>query len=437
MTSPLSAPSSAQAAVGQVRSGETICSSGAGSFPLRYFEALTAREDLRDVVVGHPMRQYDLASPLDYVDEASAGRFFHISDFTWDRTIREAVRSGRASYRPANPHQQPRDWQRAYPTGTFVSSVSSPDKHGYVSLGAFGGLGKAFLDATNASQVVFEINAQQPRVLGRVSVPLAVATHYYDVDYELPQVKLSATTSEEDTRIAEHVAELIPDGATLQLGVGTIPDIVARLLVDSGKRHLGIHSENFGDSIVDLIEAGVVDNSRKSSYQGLSVCTLALGTNRTYRFLDDNPGVQMLPMTYVNNPDVIAQGTIPIAVNATLMVDLSGQCASESIGAAHYSGTGGQWEFIHGANQSNDGRGILTLKSTAKSGAISTIVPMLPEGSAVTVPRNEGATIVTEFGTADLRGRSVHDRAKNLIGIAHPKFRDQLAAEARKMGMLR
>jgi acyl-CoA hydrolase len=285
--------------------------------------------------------------------------------------------------------------------------------------------------------VILELNRFQPRVLGQVTISLDDVTDYYEKDYELTQISLSENVpTDTEIRIADNVAELIPNGATIQLGIGAIPDVVSRRLIEARKENLGIHSENFSDTFVDLLEAGVIDNSRKTDYRGVSVCALAVATDRAYRFLDDNPGVAMLPMHFVNDPQTIARNPTPIAVNATLAVDLTGQCASETIGAAHYSGTGGQWEFIHGANHSKDGRGILTLASTAKGGAISTIATMLAPGSAVTIPRNDAPTIVTEYGVADLRGRSIRDRANSLIAIAHPKFRDKLRHEARAVGFL-
>ncbi|GAA1862476.1 acetyl-CoA hydrolase/transferase C-terminal domain-containing protein [Pseudonocardia ailaonensis] len=421
--------------VGRIRPGDVICTSGAGSFPARFFAALGARTDLHDVTIGHPMRQHEIPYAVDYAGGRAAD-LHHISDFTWDAPIRDAIRAGRASYRPENPHRQPASWQRAYPTDVFVTSVSPPDRHGYVSLGAFGGLARSFLDATAPPTVIFEINRHQPRVLGQVSVPLSAATASYEAHYELPQIVLGTETSDADRAIAEHVADLIPDGATIQIGVGAIPDTVARLLVAAGKRHLGIHSENISDSLVELVEAGVVDNSRKQEFRGVTVCTLAVATDRTYRFLDDNPGVHMLPMTYVNDPFVIAANPAPVSVNAAVTVDLMGQCASESIGPAHYSGTGGQWEFVHGAGRADDGRAIVTLASTARNGTLSTIVAQLPQGTPVTIPRNEGPTVVTEYGVADLRGKSVRDRARSLLAITHPDFTDKLRHEAVEAGLL-
>lgn len=432
---PPSIPGEAERLVAEIEDGATICAGGNGSFPLVFLHALAARTDLTDVTLNHPMRCYPFDSATEYVTEGSG--IWHVSDFTWDVEVREAVRSGRASFRPNQPHEAARQWGLRHPTDVFVAQASPPDRHGYLSLGVFGGWSKSYLDHARPARVVLEVNHQQPRVLGDVSVHRDQVDAMFSVDYPLPQVPMSTRASEVDEQIADHVVDMIPDGATLQIGVGNVPDVIVKRLMARGRSGLGIHTENLSDALVDLIESGAADNRAKSLDRGRSVCTLALGTDRVYDFLDDNPGVAMLPTTYVNDPAVIAANPRQHSVNAALMVDLTGQVASESIGVRHFSGTGGQWEFVYGANHSAGGRGIITLTSTAVRGTVSTIVDALPVGAAVTVSRNDAPTIVTEYGAANLRGLSGHERAAALVSIAHPDFRNDLRASARRMGLMR
>jgi acyl-CoA hydrolase len=420
----------------EVDSGAVVCASGNGSFPRRFVEALARRTNVHDVTLNHPMRVYDFDEATDYAGPKRSGAITHVSDFTWDAAIRAGIREGRATFRPNQPHDAAKAWRYAYPVDYYVTQASAPDRHGYVSLGVFGGWSKTFIEHGQPGKLVLEVNARQPRILGGVSIHVSEAYAHYSVDYGLPQALLSAEPTALEERIAENVVDLIPDEATLQIGVGVLPDLIVKKLIEAGKRHLGIHTENLSDTLVDLIETGIVDNSRKAVNRGVTVCTLSLGTDRVYDFLNDNPGVVMLPVDYVNDPSVIASNPRQVSVNATLAVDLSGQCASETIGPLHYSGTGGQWEFLYGASRSEGGRGIVTLPSTAKNGTLSTIVSVLPAGAAVTVPRNDAPTIVTEYGVADLRGKTLRDRATSLIAIAHPQYRERLSHEAAKLGLL-
>ncbi len=234
--------------------------------------------------------------------------------------------------------------------------------------------------------------------------------------------------------IGKAIAEMVPNGATIQLGISGVPNAVAQYLRDH--EDLGIHSEMFTDSMVDLIEDGVANGVRKTLHPRKALFTFAAGSERMYRFLDDNPYCEAHPVSYTNSPDVIAQNNELISVNAAIEIDLSGQCCAESIGPAQFSGTGGQADFVRGAFNSPDGKSFLALYSTAKGGEVSRIVPMLTPGAVVTTARQDVHYVVSEYGVAMLKGKSVSERAKSLIGLAHPKFRDELIAAAKKLGYL-
>jgi acyl-CoA hydrolase len=284
-----------------------------------------------------------------------------------------------------------------------------------------------------ADRVVLEVNEQAPRLFGETQVHLSQAHVVVEHSHPIPSIPI-LEPSETEERIAAHIAELIPDGATLQIGIGGIPNAVARLL--EHKRELGIHTEMFTESMIDLFDAGVITNRKKNLWPGKFVFTFAMGTERMYRWLEDNPGALELRGRYVNDPFVVAQNDSMVSINTALCVDLSGQVCSESLGPRQFSGTGGQLDTHRGAVASRGGRGVIALRSTARGGAVSTIVSTLPVGSAVTVPRQDVDTVVTEHGVAALRGRTVSQRVRALAAVAHPDFRDSLMREARALHYL-
>ena len=421
---------SAESAVGRLQTGETVLFNGAASFPMRFAEALVASE-LERITIIHPMRRAPFRLEPDYLAPEMEGRFHHVSEFTFDREIREAVLDGRADYRPNHPHEAAATLAAAREDQyTFVSSAAPPDEHGWFSLGAFGGWGIAWARTPQARRIVLEVNPNQPRVHGSAAVHISEVDCFYEVDYPLTSDALSSDPTDVELALADNVVELIPDEATLQIGAGAVSDQVAKRLLTGGRRHLGIHSEGLFDSLVDLIEGGVVDNSRKAVDRGRTVFALSLGSERLFRFLHDNQGLDMRSMTYVNDPAVIARNQRQVAVNAAVQVDLMGQVSSESIGPVHYSGVGGQWEFLYGAGHSPGGRPISLLASTTRKGK-STIVSGFPPGTPVTVSRNDVGYVVTEHGVASLRGKTLRQRALELIAVAHPDHRDRLRAEAR------
>lgn len=422
-------------AVGGLQPAGRLCLNSAASFPMRFVEQVVSdSKRLTGTVIIHAMRREPWEFTTDYVEHPD---FRHISDFTFDAPIRAAVQAGHADFRPNHPHEAASGLARTMTDGyVFVSSASPPDAHGYFSLGVFGGWGIPFARNGAAKRIILEVNSNQPRVEGDVSLHISQIDEYFEVDYPLRADGLSGEPSPTEVRIAEHVVDLIEDGCTLQFGAGGVPDQISKLLVKAEKKHLGIHSEAVFDSLVDLIEAGVVDNSAKTLHHGKCLVSMALGSQRIYDFLHENPGVDMQPISYVNNPHLIAQNHKQIAINATVQVDLLGQCSSESIGPSHYSGTGGQWEFIFGAGHSEGGKGIIVLPSTAKDGAISTITAALPAGTPVSIPRNDVDYVVTEHGVASLKGRTTKNRAEQLIGIADPSFRESLRHQAEELRIL-
>jgi acyl-CoA hydrolase len=284
-----------------------------------------------------------------------------------------------------------------------------------------------------ADLVILEINQNLPWTYGDTEV------HISDVDFVVenifPLVELpTEAPTEIEKLIGGHIADLIEDGATLQLGIGGIPNAIASFLTD--RRDLGLHTEMFVDGMVDLYEAGIVTNRRKTLHPGKMVATFALGTQKLYDFLDRNVSVEVLRGRYVNDPYVVGKNYKMVSVNTAIQVDVIGQVCSQSIGTRQFSGTGGQLDTHRGAQLSEGGRGIIALRSTAKNGTISTIVPTLAPGSGVTVPSQDIDTIVTEFGVAELRGRCVRDRMEALIKIANPNFRDWIREEAHALGIV-
>lgn len=305
------------------------------------------------------------------------------------------------------------------------------DSKGFLTLSASVVYEKDVLE--HADMVVLEVNPNAPRTHGDTQVHISDVDYIIEVDYELPQAELLEPMDVE-RKIAENIVELIDDGSTIQLGIGGIPNAVAKFLKD--KKDLGVHTEMFTESMIELFEVGAITNKRKTLWNGKFVCTFAYGSKKMYEFLDENPAVLFLRGRYVNDPYVIAQNEKMVSINTALMVDLTGNVCSEAIGTRHYSGTGGQLDTHRGAVKSKGGKGIIAMRSTAKDGTVSTIVPMLPAGSPITVPRQELDYIVTEWGAVRLRGLPTRKRVQALISIAHPDFREELTKQAKEIGLI-
>jgi acyl-CoA hydrolase len=416
-------------AVSLVQSHQTIATGIAGSEPPGLLTELGKHKDrLNDVTVWVclPLREYD------YVTQPDMAGHFYVQNWFYSGTDRRMHSQGRVSYIPNNLHRAATD--KLYATkgklNYYWGTATPPDKRGYMSLSLGLIVEKELIEA--ADVVILEINENLPWSLGDTQIHISEVDHV--VENHAPLFMLpAAPPSEPEQAIGGFIAELIEDGSTIQLGIGGIPNAITAFLHD--RKDLGVHTEMFVDGIVDLYEQGVVTNRRKTLWKGKSVGAFALGTQKLYDFLDNNIAVELQQGRVTNNPYVIAQNYKMVSVNTALQVDLFGQVCSQSIGARHFSGTGGQLDTHRGAQMSPGGRGIIALRSTAKDGTISTIVPTLSQGAEVTVPSQDVDTIVTEFGVAELRGRCLRERVEALIKIAHPEFREMLREEDHRLGI--
>jgi acyl-CoA hydrolase len=417
-------------AVTKIQSGDRIGIAMAASEPCGLLTELAKQKDrLEDVHtwVCLPMRSYDNAISQEM------DKHFFVENWFYGASDRKVHSQGRMSYIPNNLHRAASD--KLHATGgklnVFWGTATPPDVRGYMSLSLSLVVEKELIQA--ADLVVLEINENLPWTLGDTQIHLSEVD--FVVENHVPLFELpAALPSETEQKIGEYIAELIDDGATLQLGIGGIPNAITHFL--KNHKDLGIHTEMFNDGMVDLYEAGAVTNRKKSIYKGKMIGAFALGTRKLYDFIDNNIGVEFLQGKITNNPYVIGQNYKMISVNTALQVDILGQVCSQSIGYRHFSGTGGQLDTHRGAQLSSGGRGIIALRSTAKDGEISTIVPTLSPGAEVTVPSQCVDTIVTEYGIAELRGRNLFERATALINIAHPNMRETIASDVRKLGIV-
>jgi acyl-CoA hydrolase len=415
-------------AVSGIRSGETIYVHAAAAAPSVLLDALVARaHGLHEVRVVH----LHIEGPGPHLQPEMAPHFRHTALFIGPNA-RRAVNEGRADYVPTFLSDIPVLFrERIIPLDSVLVNVSRPDAHGFVSLGTSVIAMPAAIRAANT--VIAQLNAAMPRTLGDSFIHVDEIDLAVEVDIP-PSERLPAPVGETERLIGGYVAGLVPDGATLQLGIGAIPAAVALGL--DGKRDLGIHTEMFTDVVVDLVEAGVVTGAAKDLNRGKIVSTFLMGTKRLYDFVHDNPMVEMRPVEYTNDTSVIRRLRRMIAINSAIEVDLTGQVVADSIGHRLYSGIGGQMDFMRGAALAPEGRAIIALPSTAVGGTRSRIVAELQPGSGVVTSRGHVQTVVTEHGIAELRGRSIADRARALIAIAHPDFRADLTEAARRHWML-
>jgi acetyl-CoA hydrolase len=345
--------------------------------------------------------------------------------------VRQAVHEGLADFTPIFLSEIPGLFRREMPIEVALIHVSPPDEHGFCSFGIEVGVTKTAAEV--ARIVIAEINPQMPRTLGDSFIHVSKLSCIVEVDYPLPEITVS-DPSPVQCGIAQHVASLIEDGSTLQTGIGGIPDAVLSFL--DGKRDLGIHTELFSDGVIGLVERGIITNEAKTFHPGKMVAGFVLGTQRLYEFIHDNPIVELHPTEYVNDPFRIAQNEKMVSINSAIEVDLTGQVCADSMGHKFYSGAGGQVDFIRGAARSKGGKPIIALPSTAKNDTVSRIVWQLQPGAGVITTRNDVHYVVTEYGMAYLHGKTIRERARSLINIAHPKFRETLEFQARELGYL-
>ena len=341
--------------------------------------------------------------------------------------------TGTVTYVPNMLHRAATDRIHAHRPDVFFGTCTPPDKHGFVSLSLGITYEKDVID--HALLVVLEVNPRLPRTFGDTQVHVSKVDYFVEHDQEIPALP-APVPNETDLAIGAHIASLVEDGSTIQLGIGGIPNAAALALKD--KKDLGVHTEMLVDSMMELYEMGVITNDKKALKPGKFVTTFAMGSRKFYDWLDDNLAVEFQRGSWVNNPSIIALNSKMVSINTCISVDFTGQVASESIGPNQYSGTGGQSDTAQGAVAGFDGLGksIIACASTARNGTLSTITPTLPEGSAVTLHRSHVDHVVTEFGVARLRGRTVRERTRALIQIAHPDFRAGLTEQAGKLGYL-
>lgn len=410
----------------RITSHSRIYLGGGAGVPQVLERAMVARaEELREVEVVSVLT----FAGGDYIAPEYAKSFRHRALFIGENA-RAAVGDGRADYTPVFLSEVPRLFrERILPLDVALIQVSPPDDHGFCSFGVEVGVTKPA--AEEADVVIAEVNAQMPRVFGDSFIHLNEIDALVETDYALPNTQQGEMNGVSG-RIGQYVADLIPNGATLQLGIGGIPDAVLHNLVD--KRELGIHSELFSDGLIDLVERGVITNSKKSLHRGKIVAGFLFGSSSLYKFVDDNAMIELHPTDYVNDPFIIAQHQNMIAVNSALEVDLTGQVCADSIGTRFYSGIGGQVDFVRGASRAPGGKAVIALPATAKNGTQSRIVPMLKPGAGVVTSRGDVQYVVTEYGVACLRGKSIRERARELIEIAHPQFREELECFVEQQG---
>lgn len=415
---------SAEEAALKIPSGSRVVLAHAAGVPTAVVNSMTANKNrYKDVEIVHLLCLND----APYTGSNCEGHFRHNALFVGGNT-RNAVSQNKADYTPCFFYEVPKLFSSGtMPVDVAIINVSRPDRYGYCSFGVSCDYTKPA--AQNAKIVIAEVNDKMPTVMGDNFI------HISDIDYIVetskePAILEPAEIGQVEKAIGENCAALIEDGSTLQLGIGAIPDAVLLFLKD--KNDLGIHSEMFSDGVLELVEAGAITNKNKTIHKGKTIATFLMGSKRLYDFVDKNPMVELYPVDYVNNPLVIMQNRKMVSINSCLQVDLMGQIASESIGLKQFSGVGGQVDYVRGASMSEDGKSIIAMPSTACDGKVSRIVPFLSQGSAVTTSRNDVHYVVTEYGVADLWGKTLRKRAESLIEIAHPYFRESLTEEYEK-----
>lgn len=414
-----------QEAVQKIKSGDRIFLTGNCSVPQQVLSALVDyAPNLEKVEICQALT----VGPADYVAPEMEGHL-RVNTMFISANIRQAVHEGRADFTPVLLSEFPLLFkENVLPVDVALIHVSPPDEHGFCSFGIEVGLTKSAAGA--AKIVIAEVNQCMPRTLGDSFVHVSKLDYVVPVDYSLPELPMASSGSNDATeKIAQNIAGLIPDGATMQMGIGAIPDAVLKHLFE--KKDLGIHTELFSDGIIELVEAGVLTNARKTLHSGKIIAGFLLGTSRLYSWVDDNPLIELHPTEYVNDPYVIAQNERMVAINSAIEIDLTGQICADSIGPKLYSGVGGQLDFIYGASRSKGGVPIIALPSTAKD--FSRIVATLKPGAGVVTTRNHARYIVTEYGVADLYGKTIRQRALSLIQIAHPSFQEELTRQAKEL----
>lgn len=417
-------------AVKLIKSGDRVYVHPGCATPEVLVDALVDRaNELENVELIHILT----VGKTRYAESQYEGHFRHNALFI-GKNVRQAVHEGRADWTPVFLSEIPRLFYTGkLPLDVALIHVSPPDEHGFCSFGV--GV-ECTKPATEVAKIIIaQVNPQMPRALGDSFIHVDKFSACIEVDVpikELPQVEADITPKEAEVyrKIGENISNLIEDGSTLQLGIGAIPDAVLSFL--HSKKHMGIHTEMFSDGIIKLIEEGIITNEKKTLHPGKVIASFVLGTSSLFKFLDDNPIFEFHPSHYVNDPFIVAKNDKMVAINSAIQVDLTGQVCADSMGTKFFSGFGGQLDFIRGASRSEGGKPIIALPSTAKDDTISRIAKQLTPGAGVTTTRGDVHYVVTEFGVADLYGKTVRERVQALINIAHPNFREELEAYALK-----
>ncbi|MFB3778902.1 MAG: acetyl-CoA hydrolase/transferase family protein [Bryobacteraceae bacterium] len=418
----------ADEALAVLRSGDRVYIHQGCGEPEDLVQAMVRRgPDLQDVEVVHLATM----GSAGYADPSMAGHFRHNTFFV-GANVRQAVQEGRADYVPIHLSEIEGLFRSgAMPLDVALVQCSTPDHYGYMSLGA--GIDTTLTAAKQAKHLIVEVNDQCPRTLGDAFLHVSQADAIVEASHPLAEYRQPEVLPVH-IAIARHVASLIPNGATIQTGIGAIPDAV--LLELTAHKDLGVHSEMVSDGVINLIKSGVINNEKKSIHPHKVIAGFVLGTKPLFDFIDDNPIFEFHPTSYTNDPFVISQNDRMVSINSAIEVDLTGQVCADSIGHLLYSGVGGQVDFVRGAARSKGGLPVIALLATAKDEEVSRITPALAAGAGVVTSRADVHYVVTEFGVAYLHGKNLRQRAEALIQVAHPKFREQLAAEARRLGLI-
>ncbi len=415
---------SAEEAIRAIKDGDLVVFSHAATVPQETTKALIANKDnYKNVSIYHML----CLGEGKYTYPDMDGHFRHITNFVGANT-RKAIDEKRADFMPCFFFEVPYLFRNGnLKVDVAVVQVTPPDENGNCSFGLSCDYTKP--STQHANIVIAEMNDKLPRIGGDNYINIADIDYIIECSNELPTIA-PANVGEVEEAIGKNCASLIDDGATLQLGIGAIPDAVLMFLTD--KKDLGIHTEMFTDGVMNLVDKGIINGSKKTLHKGKLVATFLMGSKKLYDFVDNNPSVELYPVDYVNNPHTIMKIDNMVCINSCIEVDLTGQVASESIGQRQFSGVGGQVDYVRGSMFSQGGKSIMAMPSTAAKGTISRIVPFLAHGAAVTTSRNDVDYIVTEYGIAYLKGKTLRQRAKSLIQIAHPNFRDELMNEFKK-----
>jgi len=413
----------------KIKSNDTIVVGLGGAQPFGFLENL---HKIKDRVMGVKiitcllLKDYEFLKYSGKENSSFIVESWYLSDFE-----RKVYNEGRLTFIPNNLHRAGIEKIRNEKIDYYIGTATPMDEKGFFSLSLSLVYEKEMIE--NARYSVLEINENLPKTFGDTNINIKDVS--FVTEFHIPLVEFPfIEPSEVERKIGEYISDLIEDGSTIQLGIGGIPNAITKFIME--KKNLGIHTEMITDGMVDLIEKGVVTNKEKTLWKDKTIGAFALGTKKLYDFINNNLSVEIHRGSVVNDPYIVRKNNKMVSINTSLTVDLTGQVCSESFGPKQFTGTGGQLDMHRGAQMSKGGMGIIALRSTAKNGTVSTIVPTLPEGSYVTVPRQDVDIIVTEFGVAKLKGKSIKDRALSIINIAHPDFRDKLIFEAKKLNIL-